>query len=626
MICSKKTLLIACMATGLSIMPMAHAQGAGGSYLVEYAQGQLSPNVLSSLKVIGRNGSNYIAQGQLSAQQVASLEQLDGVILEHDYGLSLSNNSLDYLRNNSNSLDVLNNSELEPYWLRATGINNLPLALNEIPVCIIDSGVDSSHPDLPNDINGYHSVYAGFWNQDALSHGTHMAGIIAAQGNGIGVKGALSEGVAKLQVHKLIRTAHGKNSAISGGSLIEAIEVCANSGAKVINMSLSGDQFSPMTMAVIDRLTYDRDVIFVAAAGNHGSQIKKLSGLHNDSLHYPASYHNVLSIGALDTNGVVASFSPANSEIDLVAPGSKIISTANRSHFAVQQVGVQQGGGAEKLISYTQIDVGVNSQSMQTALPAQCLYSLTAADVEQQIAERTLSYSTRVALNNAQSSCKAAGGKVMVIDYPQNTVGSVKGLDYYTEFPTLLAHQWPVVGDTSNVTLNISSFHNNYVVGAGTSQATAIISGGIARLWSQNPQWSNTQIINAIKETSYDLGSTGHDNVYGYGLPNFSKALEYLHAGREPDCPQEWYQNKPYSGGEKVTYNGIVYTAHYWNKNLSPSAAPSMWEAQGSCDMNNASQSQPTDGGYSTLDFSGLEEEEVNYSCEGLSLMCGGGR
>ncbi|KZN47905.1 S8 family peptidase [Pseudoalteromonas luteoviolacea] len=626
MVYSKKSLLIAGIATGLSILPAAHAQGGGSSYLVEYAQGQLSPNVLSSLKVIGRNGNNYIAQGYLSTQQVAGLEQVNGVILEPDYGLSLSNNSLDYLQNSSHSLDTLNNSELEPYWLRATGINSLPVALNEIPVCIIDSGVDSAHPDLPNNINGYHSVYAGFWNQDALSHGTHMAGIIAAQGNGIGVKGALSEGVAKLQVHKLIRTAHGKNSSISGGSLIEAIEVCANSGAKVINMSLSGDQFSPMTMAVIDRLTYDRGVIFVAAAGNHGSQLKKLSGLHNDSLHYPASYHNVLSIGALDTNGVAASFSPANGEIDLVAPGSKIISTANRSHFAVQQVGVQQGSGAEQLLSYTQIDVGVSSHSMQATLPAQCLYSLTAADIEQQISERTLPYNTRVALSNAQNSCKAASGKVLVIDYPQSATGSVKGLDYYTEFPTLLVHQWPVEGDTSNITLNISSYHSNYVVGAGTSQATAIISGGIARLWSQNPQWRNTDIINALKETSYDLGSSGHDNVYGYGLPNFTKALAYLHAGRTPDCPQEWYQNKPYSGGEKVTYNGIVYTAHYWNKNLSPSAVPSMWEAQGSCNMNNASQSQPTDGGYSILDFSGLEEEEVNYSCKGLSLMCSGGR
>ncbi|KZN45166.1 hypothetical protein N474_05620 [Pseudoalteromonas luteoviolacea CPMOR-2] len=626
MVCSKKGLLVASVAAGLSMLSSVHAQGTSGVYLVEYAQGQLSPSVLSSLKVIGRNGNNYIAQGHLSAQQVAGLEQTAGVVLEQDYGLSLSNNSLDYLRNSSHSLETLNNSELEPYWLRATGINNLPVALNEIPVCIIDSGVDSEHPDLPNNINGYHSVYSGFWNQDALSHGTHMAGIIAAQGNGIGVKGALSEGVARLQVHKLIRTAHGKNSSITGGSLIEAIEVCANAGAKVINMSLSGDQYSPMTMSVIDRLTYDRGVIFVAAAGNHGSQIKKWSGVHDDTLHYPASYHNVLSVGALDTNGAVASFSPANQEIDLVAPGSKIISTANRSHYAVQRVTIQQGAMAEESLTYTQIDLGVHSQSMQAALPQQCVYTLSTADAQQQITTHALSYDTRVALNNAENSCKSAGGEVMIVNYPHSTVGLVRGLDHYTEFPTLLVHQMPNVSDFSNVTIKLDSYHSNYVVGAGTSQATAIISGGIARLWSQNPQWSRTQIINAIKETSYDLGTTGQDNVYGHGLPNFAKALEYLHAGKTPACPQDWYQNKPYSGGEQVTYNGIIYTAHYWNKNLSPAESPAMWQAEGECDTSNSSHSTPTDGGYSILDFSGLEEEEVSYSCKGLSLMCSGGR
>ncbi|MCF2856214.1 S8 family serine peptidase [Pseudoalteromonas sp. SMS1] len=626
MVCSKKSFLIAGVSAGLSLMASVHAQGASGDYLVEYAQGQISSNVLSSLKVIGRNGDNFIAQGYLSAQQVSGLEQIAGVVLEPDYGLSLSNNSLDYLRNHTHSLEALNTSELEPYWLRATGINDLPVALNEIPVCIIDSGVDSAHPDLPSDINGYHSVYSGFWNQDALSHGTHMAGIIAAQGNGIGVKGALSEGVAKLQVHKLIRTAHGKNSSITGGSLIEAIEVCANSGAKVINMSLSGDQYSPMTMSVIDRLTYDRGVIFVAAAGNHGSQIKKLSGLHNDALHYPASYHNVLSIGALDTNGIAASFSPANQEIDLVAPGSKIISTANRSYYAIQKVTLQQGALAEAPLSYTQVDVGIHSHAMQTALPQQCVYTLSTADAQLQRANRTLSYDTRVALNHAENSCKSAGGKVMVVNYPHSTVGYVGGLDHYTEFPTLLVHQWPGVSDFSNVTLKLDSYHSNYVVGAGTSQATAIISGGIARLWSQNPQWSRTQIINAIKETSYDLGTSGQDNVYGYGLPNFAKALEYLHAGRAPACPQEWYQNKPYSGGERVTFNGIIYTAHYWNKNMSPTNSPAMWQVEGECDTSNSSHSTPTDGGYSILDFSGLEEEEVSYSCRGLSLMCSGGR
>ncbi|MBQ4835968.1 MULTISPECIES: S8 family peptidase [Pseudoalteromonas] len=619
-----RSAVFASVLVSLGLCAGTHASNNDSAYLVQYKHGQLSQNVLGSLKVIGQSGEKIIAQGVLSHQQVSEIIHIDGVSIEADYGLSLSSNSLDYYKATSNSLDVLAYSELEPYWLRATSISKLPSASNDISVCVIDSGVDSSHPDLPANIHGYHSVYAGFWDQDALSHGTHMAGIIAAQNNGIGVKGALSEGGASLQVHKLIKTANGRNSAIWGGNLIEAIEVCANSGAKVINMSLSGEQFSPMTMSVIDRLAYDRGLIFVAAAGNHGSREKKLQGQYNDALHYPASYHNVLSIGALETDGNIAAFSPTNPNIDFVAPGSKILSTANRSHYAVQDVVIQHSGGISDALKYTQIDVGLSSYSMQTSLPQQCVYTLTAEDVQQQMTERTLSYQTRQNLSSAQSSCVAEGGKVLLINYPQHPNGRLRGIDYYTEFPTLLVHQWPVVTDSANMSVAIRSYHSDYVVGAGTSQATAIISGGIARLWSQNPNWDRAQIINALRSTSHDLGAAGKDSVYGHGLPNFAEALAYLQSGKTPACPMQWYHNKSYEGGEQVTYQGKIYSAHYWNKGASPILAPNMWHEQGECDTNNQSQSTPDDGGYSILDFSGLEDENSAYSCKGLSLMCGG--
>ncbi|MDK1289349.1 S8 family peptidase [Pseudoalteromonas umbrosa] len=607
----------------LSFSAMAQNQNQDNAYLVQFKNGQLSQEILSGLKVIGQSGDKVIAKGSLSAQQVSELSHLDGVIFEADYGLSLSSNSLDYFNATTNNMASLAHSELEPYWLRATSISKLPTATNDISVCIIDSGVDSNHPDLPVNIHGYHSVYAGFWDQDALSHGTHMAGIIAAQSNGIGVKGALSDGVASLQVHKLIKTANGKNSAIWGGNLIEAIEVCANSGAKVINMSLSGEQFSPMTMSVIDRLAYDRGLIFVAAAGNHGTTEKKQQGRHNDALHYPASYHNVLSVGALETDGTIAAFSPTNQHIDFVAPGSKIISTANRSHYAVQEVVIQHSGSVSDSVHYTQIDIGVSSRSMQAVLPEQCVYTLSADDVHQQMTQRTLSYEARQALSLAQSSCVAAGGQALIINYPQHPDGRLKGIDYYTEFPTLLVHQWPMISDSSNMSIAISSYHSDYVVGAGTSQATAIISGGIARLWSQNPTWSRSQIIDALKATSHDLGLSGKDSVYGHGLPNFAQALTYLQSGKTPACPQSWYHNKPYNGGELVTYQGKVYSAYYWNKGVSPSQEPNMWQEQGQCDESNQSQSTPSDGGYSILDFSGLEDENTAYDCKGLTLRCG---
>jgi len=95
-------------------------------------------------------------------------------------------------------------SEVVPYGINL--VNALQVSddfVENMKVCIIDSGYDISHPDLPSDtskVTGEENGGAGKWYEDGNGHGTHVAGTIAALGNnGKGVKGVVRNG--KLNIH-----------------------------------------------------------------------------------------------------------------------------------------------------------------------------------------------------------------------------------------------------------------------------------------------------------------------------------------------------------------------------------------------------------------------------------------
>jgi serine protease len=95
------------------------------------------------------------------------------------------------------------NSETEPYGIDL--INALKVSdefVNNKKVCIIDSGYDINHPDLPSGstVTGAQDGGAGIWSKDGFGHGTHVAGTIAAMGhNGKGVMGVARNG--ELNIH-----------------------------------------------------------------------------------------------------------------------------------------------------------------------------------------------------------------------------------------------------------------------------------------------------------------------------------------------------------------------------------------------------------------------------------------
>lgn len=182
---------------------------------------------------------------------------------------------------------------------------------NSVTVAVIDQGVDSNHPELKGKLlPSYNAVNP--MNQGSPDfHGTHVAGIIAGnKDNGIGGYG-VSPNVKILPIDVFDRGWGAYDYAIAQG-ILHAVE----KGAKVINMSLGGAMKSPVIEEAIKK-ALEKNITVVAASGNDGAQV----------VNYPAAYEGVISVGSVDKNKKLSSYSTYGPSVDLVAPGEDVYST-----------------------------------------------------------------------------------------------------------------------------------------------------------------------------------------------------------------------------------------------------------------------------------------------------------
>lgn len=534
--------------------------------------------------------------------------------------------------------EELDDIEITPYWINQTNLNKIPQPTeHKLKVCIIDSGVDSTHTDLPQaSITGYYSSYGGFWGEDSVGHGTHISGIISALNNGTGVRGAIDNGYIDIHIQKLMQSARGANSIIDDKSLIESIEICAAAGAKVINLSLSGEKYSKDLRDVIDRLTEQNNIIFVAAAGNHGTA----TGI--DRPVYPAAYRNVVGVGAVNINGELADFSPSYKGVSFVAPGLDILSAIPYSNSRVSSVYYESEDGYFDFDHY-QIDRGFEYPSN---LPTQdfCYHNLSSHAVSEQVIDNKLSENSKNEIREASLQCVADGGSMLVLSY--NYLDTLKqkefekydswltSIDYEAEMPILL-----IPGLNENEinlfkegNIKVSSTKQGYAALTGTSQSAGIVTAGIAKLWSNYPNATATQILNSLKGTASQLSRDYPANAVGNGLVNFGAAYEYLKnynsAYIPPACPDEWYDNKSYQAAEEVTFNGFIYRANYWSKDQFPdvnSYEYGPWKKVGKCDEPNENTYEHTQDNDPFYALKAIERIAVSYKCTSYSLSCGGG-
>ncbi|MGQ3053108.1 MAG: S8 family serine peptidase [Roseateles sp.] len=372
-------------------------------------------------------------------------------------------------------------------------------------LCIVDSGIDRTHPDLAanftnGNVSGVNLTGSGTWDSDENSHGTHVAGTVAALGgNGIGVVGVNPSGRLKLHIAKVFDA----TGSASSSTVMEAVSRCADAGANIISMSLGGGDPSQAERRVFRSLLND-GVLTIAAAGNDG----------DTSTSYPAGYEEVMSVGALDANKQRAGFSQVNNDVEIAAPGAGTLSTIPPNLESLGQL----------TVSGTAYDAAAMTGSPRLSATA-ALYDFglgTAADAG---AAGKVCLIQRGAVSFAEKvvNCQNSGGVAAVV---YNSLG--RGMLFGTlgGVPTAI----PSVGTSSAIgdvlltklgesaTVNVVPDPALYASFNGTSMATPHVSGVAALVWSHFPKCSSKQIRQVLNASAMELGRPGKDAEFGFGL------------------------------------------------------------------------------------------------------------
>ncbi len=287
---------------------------------------------------------------QFTKKQLSNID-----FIENDFRVTASKTNQNTI--NANNQTVSASNSLLNWGLRATKVETAwrqNITGRGVTVAVIDSAVYYKHPQLEqqmlynnseipgngldDDGNGLTDDYLGYdflnnkghdfaTGEPASSvgdstHGTHIAGILAAQHNSQDVSTTSIQGIAPgakiLPIKFLDNSGSGSIS-----QALNAINYAVARGAKIINASWGGSHCSKTFKQAIANLE-SRNVIFVAATGNDGANL-------DINPKFPA-YFNVnpiISVGAVGTNLSRASYSNFGQNVDILAPGTSVTSASS---------------------------------------------------------------------------------------------------------------------------------------------------------------------------------------------------------------------------------------------------------------------------------------------------------
>lgn len=363
--------------------------GQPNTYFIKYKETVNKSEVrerIYSKEILSGNKNNFLKTESVSVDYfvggiAADIEPLSRILkltfnsnqqAESFYNLALVDPLIEYVQQGSiYKIDYTpNDSLLAQQWalnkINAFDAWHVTIGSDSILIGIVDTGIDYDHIDLKNQIyfnpgeigldnfgrdkqsngidddnNGFIDDYMGWdftdrvgfpfdstggdylnWDnnpKDEEGHGTYIAGIAGASyDNFYGIAGT-APGCRLLNIRAFDPNGFGEEDDVAA-----AILYAVKMGAKVINMSFGDNAFSYVLRDVI-RYAYSRGIVLVASSGNSNSS----------NPHYPSGYSEVICVGNSTSDDLVASSSNFGSTIDLVAPGSLIMTTARNNNYAV---------------------------------------------------------------------------------------------------------------------------------------------------------------------------------------------------------------------------------------------------------------------------------------------------
>ena len=492
----------ACAAMALTILPFAlQAAPEGERFIVQFKDGRS----MSAHRAIQAAGATVVLD--LSAHNAVAARIPDAAL----QGLQ-RNPNIEYIETDQKRFVSADQYDPKvPYGISMVQADQLnEAATSDKTLCIIDSGIDLGHPDfVGNHISGTSDDGTGDWFKDENHHGTHVAGTIMAAANGTGVIGVNPDGVLNVHIIKVFDA----NGWAYSSNLIAALTACDDAGADVVSMSLGGTFKSRSEQKAFDAAA-GKGILSIAAAGNDGNTRKS----------YPASYDSVVSVAAIDSAKVIADFSQQNDQVELAAPGVAVLSSVpvgTGSEVTVNVGGTAyEGQGMEGSPQGSSIGTLVDCGTAESTCPGGggqvCL-----------IQRGNISFADKVL------ACEAGNGIAAIIynNEPGNFSGTLS--DTVTSIPSVSVSDTDGFAMTAQtgMTATVSVLAGDYAFFDGTSMATPHVSGVAALIWNNAPGCGAEDVRTAMAATAEDLGPTGRDVAYGYGLVKAFSALALLNEG-----------------------------------------------------------------------------------------------
>jgi serine protease len=398
-----------------------------------------------------------------------------------------------------------------------------------VKACVADTGLDTTHPDIaPNFVAGYDAFDPSMPTVDVFqlgvemteTHATHVSGIMLGAINGVGIHGVAPE--AQLYEARVLGTqpdgvtVEGETSQVMAG-----VQWLAEQGCKVINMSLGGGDRSQSEEALYNQIRKDGTLI-VVASGNEAAKHPS----------FPGRYQSVVTVGAVDRNNALASFSNTGAQLDLVAPGVN-----NLSSFP-------DGQGRDAFVNAGRPDIlalplefaGATLTTGVTGLLVNCGLAGTASDCGASppagfvalIQRGSFSFEQKV-----KSAMAAGAGAAIIYNNAANGPGNFNGT---LVNPTNNGTSWiPAVSLSQTdgealaaappATVTVFNIPMAWNFNSGTSMATPHVSGVAALVFGKDPNLTPDQVETILERTTTDLGVPNYDTTYGWCLVNAQAAL-----------------------------------------------------------------------------------------------------
>lgn len=516
--------------------------------LPDYRMNYLSNDLSKDIEPLSRIVKIQFNE-QINSENLISLLQTDSEIEYAELAKTYQINALP------------NDSLVSQQWalakIKAFDAWNITQGNPDIKLAIIDTGIDYKHPDLKNKIfynqgeigtdtqgrdkrlnrvdddgNGFIDDYMGWdftdrfgfpfdssagdyldWDNnpfDDHGHGTYISGIASAQTNNISGIAGTAPNIKVLNIRAFDPNGYGEEDDVSAAILYAVLM-----NAKVINMSFGDNSFSMVLRDVI-RYAYSQNLVLIASAGNRGVS----------SPHYPSGYSEVICVGNSTINDAVAPSSNWGSTIDLVAPGTNILTTAKNN-------------------SYTSING--TSASAPFVSAAACLI-LSRSNFSNEEVKQILK-STTDDIGESGWDLKSGAGRLNIFRALNVLAPSIVKFD----FPLM---DYSTFSDTLNITATIlsayfQSYDLNFGVGFNPNNWTKLIDNGLNQFDKKQIYKLN---LKNLKDSTYTLRIVVKQNN--------GRTLEervHFHINRTPPVT-ELISVGPCFYGNKNTILSAIYT------------------------------------------------------------------